>query len=362
MTAVTSSVGPRCFLHVPKSAGSSFHAVLHARYGEAGISPRRCDTTGFAKFDDFDALPATTRASVAVGDDELAALGGFEIVSGHFALPHLLAHTTPDRIATILREPRCRLVSLYAYYRLSPWLLEHWRPYDIMLNGRRPLHEFLGDSSLAIETDNAACRLLLHGDPRIPLDGFIAAEDVGGLAASLVDRLREFGLVGILELGQPTWEAFGGFFETGTEAVRVNVTAEQPTGVAELPPLGRITPETLRLLEERNAVDSLVYRQVLADQGLAEEDVRRLADAALADQMVRLGDIGGSRAVAAAQLAASDQQRKTELESLRTRLRDAEADLARHRTWLSEVQSSTSWQLTSPLRSAKRTVRSRRPR
>jgi hypothetical protein len=286
------SPGPRCFLHVPKSAGSSFHELLLRAYPEQGaVSPRRCDTTGFANFSDF-----------SVDEGELAELAEFEVVSGHFAVPHLLQITTPDRIATIFREPRTRLISLYAYYRLSPWLLEAWHPYDIMLHGRRPLDEFLADESLAVETDNQGCRLLLHGDSRIPRDGFIRGDDVTALAASAVEKLDSFGLVGILEAGRPTWDAFGRFFELDAHPVRVNVTGERPTGVMELPPLDEVTARTIELLEERNAVDSLIYDRILEKQGWSADATRRLRDATLTEQMVRLGDIGGSHAVLAAEL------------------------------------------------------------
>jgi hypothetical protein len=354
------SPGPRCFLHVPKSAGSSFHELLLRAYPEQGaVSPRRCDTTGFANFSDFSALGAI-RATIAVDEGELAELAEFEVVSGHFAVPHLLQITTPDRIATIFREPRTRLISLYAYYRLSPWLLEAWHPYDIMLHGRRPLDEFLADESLAVETDNQGCRLLLHGDSRIPRDGFIRGDDVTALAASAVEKLDSFGLVGILEAGRPTWDAFGRFFELDAEPVRVNVTGERPTGVMELPPLDEVTARTIELLEERNAVDSLIYDRILEKQGWSADATRRLRDATLTEQMVRLGDIGGSHAVLAAELTNAIAGLERDLADLRAQLGRAEADLASHKSWLSQVQSSASWQLTSPLRTAKHAVRQRR--
>jgi hypothetical protein len=351
--------GPRCFLHVPKSAGSSFHVALVAALSADAVSPRRSDTTGFVDFTNFAALNDTMRATVAADDSELAELASFQIVSGHFALPHLLRLTTADRIATIFREPRSRLISLYAYYRLSPWLLEAWSPYDVMRNGQRPLQEFLGDKSLAVETDNQACRLLLHGDARIPQRDFIASDDVDELAAAAFEKLQTLGLVEILELGQSTWQAFGRFFEADLSPVRVNVTAEEATGISDLPPLDKVTPETIKLLEARNAVDSRMWAWVLERKGWRAEEIRRLADGAFTDQMVRLGDAGGSRAKAADQLAGASARLEEEIQVVRGQLRRVKGDLELHQRWLADVQASTSWQLTSPLRAAKGFVRRR---
>jgi hypothetical protein len=359
MTDVAPS-GPLCFLHVPKSAGSSFHEMLRAGYPEGALTERRCDTCSFAGFDEFDALSDTMRSTIAVTEEELVALGGHQVVSGHFALSNLLRLTTPDRIATVFREPRARLLSLYAYYRLSPWLLEAWTPYDIMLHGRRPLDEFLTEPRIAVETDNQACRLLLHGDPRIPRDDFIAAEDVPGLARAAAARLDEFGLVDVLELGRPTWEAFAEFFGVPATPTRVNVTGELPTGIAERGPVAKITPDTIRLLQQRNAVDSLLYDRALTRKGWSRADVEAVRDAAFAQQILQLGDIGGAQAVAAAQRAATVERQEQELDRLRRELAVAETELGHHRRWLAEVQDSASWRLTAPLRTAKQAARGSR--
>jgi hypothetical protein len=343
----TNTTGPLCFLHIPKSAGQSFHEALIATHGVAAVSARRCDWTQFASFDAFESLPGPIRTTVVADDDELLAMSQLEVVSGHFALRNLLRLTTPDRIATILREPRARLLSLYAYFRLSPRLLDAWGPYDIMRHGLRPLDEFLAETEIAVETDNILCRMLLDGDPRLPDGAFIAAEDVDGLTADACDRLGEIGLVEILERGRPAWERFGSFFGVDGEPERSNVTPEESSGVAALPRLGPVTEQTIALLEQRNAIDSRIYRWVLERDGLTEQEARRGCDAAFGDQLMRLGNIAGSRAAAAETLQAT-------LDARDAALRAAEEDLARHRAWLAGIVGSASWRLTAPLRAAKR--------
>ncbi len=357
---MSSVSGPRCFLHIPKSAGSSFHAVLHAGYPPGAISPRRCDTAEFTGFDAFDELPASTRDIIAADEHELEQLGGFEIVSGHFTLPNLLRLTPPDHIATILREPRARLISLYAYYRLSPWLVEVWRPYDRVLSGRLPLDEFLADETLAAETDNQTCRLLLHGDARIPPYGFIPPAAAGPLAAAAYDALATLGLVEVLESGDRAWQEFGRFFGVDARPVEVNVTAERHAGVSDLPPLGRITPQTIALLEDRTAADAIVYQRILSEKGWAVLDARRLSDAAFSAQLARLGDLAGSRARAAEELSDAITRRDDDLQAVHAQLHETEAELARHRAWLDGLVRSASWRVTAPLRSAKRRAQDHR--
>ena len=55
------------------------------------------------------------------------------------------------------------------------------------------------------------CRILLRGDPRIPLFDLIAPDHYGGLASEAIDRLDRLGFVGVLERGQATWDGFSRF-------------------------------------------------------------------------------------------------------------------------------------------------------
>ena len=338
--------GPLCFLHVPKSAGQSFHEALIATHSASAVSARRCDWAQFACFDDFDSLPGPIRTTVVADDEELMAMSTLAVVSGHFSLSNLLRLTTPDRVATILREPRARLLSLYAYFRLTPRLLDAWGPYDIMRHGHRPLDEFLAEPTIAVETDNILCRMLLDEDARLPRDNFIAPDDVDALTRDACGRAGQLGLVEILERGRPAWKRFGSFFGVGGEPERSNVTAEESAGVASLPRLAPITERTIELLDQRNAVDLRIYRWVLERDGLTVEGARRLGDAAFAEQLLRLGNIAGSRAAAAETLHNTLQSREAVL-------RATEEDLARHRAWLEGIVGSASWRFTAPVRAIK---------
>jgi len=86
------------FVHIPKTAGSSFEAILKAVYGSEQVKRWRRDNAG--SFDDLRKWP--------------------RVISGHFPLGKY-APAFPDAATiTWLREPAARLFSMYFYFRNPP--------------------------------------------------------------------------------------------------------------------------------------------------------------------------------------------------------------------------------------------------
>jgi hypothetical protein len=185
-------------MHVPKSAGTSVRTSLEQVLPPGAIGPKRQDATLLCGFTDFDRLDPGIRGLLAVQPDEVASLGDHAIVSGHFSLPTLLQVAPPSAIATVLREPRARLLSHFAYWRLSTGLRQIWRGYPALDHALRSLEEFLSEPEIAPATENLLCRMLLFGDPRIPELDFIS--DPHAIAAAAIDALATLGFVGVVEL------------------------------------------------------------------------------------------------------------------------------------------------------------------
>src|SRR5690348_10270378 len=83
-------LGPRCFMHVPKSGGVSVLVALMRALPNGSVSQKRFDTSHFcAGFRTVEALPVKVRRHVVCGDDDLAALTGSRVVAGHFCLATL---------------------------------------------------------------------------------------------------------------------------------------------------------------------------------------------------------------------------------------------------------------------------------
>jgi hypothetical protein len=335
-----------CFLHIPKSAGSSIFAALEAALPPGSLAPQRSDASLFCDFEHFELLPPEARSQVAASPGEIRSLGRYRAVSGHFSLPTLLQITDASSICTVLREPRARLLSLYMYWR-TPGIGEGWVPYRVHEHARHPLSKFLTEPSLAPALDNQVCRMLLHGDPRLPESSFATESDIEAIAMDAIERLETLGFVGVLELGDDAWRGVARLFAVTLDPVDVNVTGEDVFPEAIQPEEELFAADVHDLLERRSAADLLVYDHALALAGLDVHERRRLVDGAFARQLVKLGDLIGHSATQAAERSAE--------------IRHRDEDMLRLRRWLDAEHASVSWRLTAPLRAAKHGIRRSRP-
>jgi hypothetical protein len=246
------------------------------------------EPANFCCFDAFDRMSEDARARVAIDGDEVMALGGYAAVFGHFTLPTLARLAPPARIATVLREPRARVLSYYVYLRCKVALRTMWAPYDVHVSAERPLAEFLAEPRMATTIDNRVCRMVNHGDPAVRDGEFIAEADLEPLADATVERLGELGFVGLVEEPEEMWRGVGDLFGVKLTPERKNVTGEEEAwpGSLPVPPLGGA--DVLELLERRTRGDAIVYHRIAAGAH-GHEGARRLAEAAFAEALVRYG-------------------------------------------------------------------------
>lgn len=339
-------------MHIQKTGGSSVHQALERALPPGSISPWTFDRSVFCGgFEDFDELSEPARSLVATDDESISAMKTSPVVMGHFCFGTLTQLTEPSSIATLLREPRAQLLSLYAYWRLqTPEMLALWHPYRAASAAQQPLDDFLADESVAAAIDSPVCRALLYDRGLIDPRKFAPVTERAGLASAAIERLQTLGAVAVLELGETVWGELSRFFDADLTPTRANVTGEAVGGSAP-PTRLDITPRTLELLEERTAVDAIIYEHTLALRGLDRGEIERLREAAFATQLTRLGNLLAGSAASALD---------SELDLLRDSCRLLSEDLARHRAWLAGMQRSASWRLTRPLRQLKRVLSRRR--
>jgi hypothetical protein len=367
MDGLRPTASPTCFLHIPKSGGSSVHAALERALPPGSLAPRRMDMSSVADFDDFERLRPQARALLALEPYEVRDLRRYRVVSGHFFLATLLQITDAASIATVLREPRTRLLSLYMFWRVSG-IHDFWAPSRAGDHALRPLAEFLSERRLAPVVDNQLCRMLLAGDPRLDRLGFAASGDIVSIARDASERLDALGFVGVLERGDDMWGRLSELFGVTLEPLSVNRTEDLDGMIGMDPREPVFTPQALELIEQRTAADMLVYDHVLARAGLGASERRQLKDGAFAQELVKLGDLVGRSAARAAEQAAlvgvvrvNVEEGTRTIRGLEATLARSQADLDRSRRWLDAVHSSASWRLTAPLRAAKRAVRRMQP-
>lgn len=341
---------------------------------DGAMSPKRQDGTLFAcGFEDVDGLEANTRALLAVREEEIQALSECDVVSGHFSLSTLRRVTGDRSVATVLREPRARLLSHYAFWRVSSGLREQWRGYPALDHALRPLDEFLAEPLIAKATDNLVCRMLLD-DAWIPACGFIAAEDVSEIAEQATAVLDRLGYVGVLELGDSVWRGLSQFFGVTLCPTHVNTTASQRDSEevwdADVAGSGlEITASTLELLEARTAADAIVYRHALVGAGCSAARVEQRCAVSFAQELARVGDVLGtfasgyrSSARTIAELEQQLQRARVEASTARADASSARTEASNYRAWLEGIKGSTSWRATAPARAAKARLLRIRPR
>jgi hypothetical protein len=291
-------------MHVPKCAGTSITESLSAALPAGAIAPRRFDTFIFCGFSGFDRLYEPNRSEIAVEDSELLDLARYPVVAGHFSLPTLRRLAPAASIATVLREPRARLVSAFMFVRLSA-VIHDWQPYgsEVLAEPARSFEAFLSDPRIAPLNDNLICRLVLHGEAGLLDTEFIAPGDAAGFAELALDRLDRLGYVGILEQDD-IWGGCSSFFGVPLERMRSNVSGEAPApeGALPIPPFDMRS--VLDLIERRSMADRLIYEGLLARRCGSAGEARRIADAALAAELVHFGDVTGSAATKLTELGA----------------------------------------------------------
>jgi hypothetical protein len=184
-------------MHVPKCAGVALSRSLAQATG-AKSRLHGLDGTLFGTFDDFASIAESIRRHIYLSG--MPDRGCHDLIDGHFSLSSL-ASFRDGRFVTIMREPRCRLISHFLYWRgqsedeLLAW--GAWSERVRLAHGR--LLEFLANQTLASQIDNLFTRFLLCPHADIPTGAFIPPELHDELYHEAYPKLQQFGLVDLLE-------------------------------------------------------------------------------------------------------------------------------------------------------------------
>ena len=269
---------PFAFLHVPKAAGSSIVASLRDALDDHTWGDQVFDPAWMGPYRHHARPPALAR-QVLESVDELIDI---DAVAGHLTLPTLLTRFELGDIATVVREPRCRLLSHYEYWRgLDAEARDRELPWASSRSAATlDFAEWLADESIAYQSDNTLIRQLVD-DPAIPENRFIANDDLARLAKLAGRCIDQLGFVGLVEEGDAVFDRLGRFVGHRLERRRINVTNREPSRAVDLT---AIFEHSTHVLASRTAGDALVWRAAARRVGIANPEV-------LAEQswMARLG-------------------------------------------------------------------------
>jgi len=267
-------LAPFISMHVPKCAGLAFAQSLARSIGAAAVA-QGFDRTLFGTFSDFDSMSDEVRGKIRLHGLPPARPG--ELIHGHYALSSLVAAYPDARLVTIMREPRCRLISHFLFWRghsdsdMAGW--GRWT--ERMKLARGSLHDFLEARSLAPQIDNLFTRFLLHPHPDIPGDSFISPALHDRLYEQALARLGRFALVDVVEnaaLEQNVARYLGGPFHMDTANVTV-LRSDFPINLSD-----ELTSGAVERLRSLSAIDRRLWIAV-ARKADAFPDPGLLADA-----------------------------------------------------------------------------------
>lgn len=285
---------------MPKAAGTSVTDALRrsivacgereiAAGGQAhSICPQVFDRALFGSFDEFDSLAERQRAMVFT--EPIGRLAEYDVVIGHYDSRSLRVGRTHEDLVVLMREPRSRLISLFAYWR--SWTeQEHasWGTYDASRHAvRLEWPDFLNDATIAPQIDNTVARLVLGHHPLVPHDGFINPADVPAVTLAALNELRRFGIVDVIENGESCWARLEEWV-----GLPLDVGNRNETPSAGGPPAdwSRARDDDVEhALERRTVIDRQLWDAALLDSGALGSD--QLADRAEEIYVAQLARVG----------------------------------------------------------------------
>ena len=278
-------------MHIPKTSGiATALAIVDA------VRPPRTffgfDRAFFGAFDQFDTIAPETRRFIHFSPDTLPR--DEPVVRAHMALSTLRAAYPTGRFMTVLREPRCRLLSHYLFWRgflpaqLEPW--GAWANYSRI--AEQPLAAFLTDPRIACQTDNVATRLLLWPNAAIPPDRFIDPQHDAALIAQATDALARLDFADLTENPAFT-ENLAAFLATPPPVLaRHNETPALPPDL-RMPAARALSRDALAALRDRSRLDDALWRGLATTQGLSEPG--HLAEDALLQGVARFANLLAGR-------------------------------------------------------------------
>lgn len=247
---------PVYFLHIPKTAGLSFSAVVESRFAPDRTCPARL-------WSELLAIPRP-------------ALGKYDLFRGHFhwaLLAYLGERGLRTRVITMLRDPVERSISHFAHVRRAP---EH---YHHALAKTMTLRQFVEDDRTRAMIENFQARWLANrfdpvaeavraGDAPLALERRTDEMNTSPDGAALLDRarstLRRCAFVGVTEAFAPSMRRLGevmGWTLSDDELdPRLNTNPDRPMTAG-------LDEPTLRALRDATHVDRLIYDEVMSAVG-----------------------------------------------------------------------------------------------
>ena len=278
-------------MHIPKTSGiSTAQAIVDA------VRPPRTffgfDKSFFGAFDAFGTIAPENLTFIHFSPDTLPP--DEPVIRAHMALSTLRAAYPRGRFMTVLREPRCRLLSHYLFWRgFTPAQLEPWGAWAAHSRiAEQPLAAFLTDPRIACQTDNVATRLLLWPNAAIPPGAFIDPEYDASLIAQARTALASLDFADLVE-NFAFIANLANFLSTAPPGLaRHNETAALPAHL-RMPAADAFSTKALSALRARSRLDRVLWHTLAASRGVSEPAT--LAEDSMLAGIARFADLLAGR-------------------------------------------------------------------
>ena len=215
-----------CFLHIPKTAGTSLTELLIGRIGGDRVCPA-------GTLVDYDAM----------SDEELAR---YDLLKGHFDYALRARLRRPAQFLTMLRDPVDRVVSLYHQWRRSP--VPPGGLGGEAVAKRYDLADFIDCGETAVEWRCVNAQVYQIADRVRQARDPEKDREMLDLAKA---HLREFAFVGVSERFAESVTTLCGRFGWPVPATMPSANVADEAGGIE--------PAIRRRIEERNVADRELY-------------------------------------------------------------------------------------------------------
>lgn len=263
---------PLIFMHIPKTSGIAVaHALVEAERPERVFFG--FDRAFFGGFKDFASVAPETRAFIHLSPEALPP--NERVVRAHMALSTLRAAYPNGRFMTVLREPVCRVLSHFVFWRgftqeqLADW--GGWAAISMQATGE--FGAFLASPDVACQIDNVALRLLLWPHKLIPDDAMINPADDAVLLEEAWARLADLDFAEAIESGSFA-SRLGTFLGTPVQLDAHNVSPAPPAALRDGAEQA-LTTQAHALLGERTRLDLVLWQRLLARAGENAEALRQ---------------------------------------------------------------------------------------